>query len=182
MTHRWPASALNPYLGVIAFFFTFLAMGMWHGTTGIFFIYGLVLGFGASGNRLYQVVMTKLLGRKGYAELASDPLYRAIARGAVFAYFSTAVSCLFLTTDQLANVFDRAHLWLLLGSLCVVILAAMVLHVWIVIEDFVGAIRRRVVEGSSWSHSFAFAAALVLLLCVQFWDKAPMPVLAYRGF
>ena len=87
MTHRWPDRRLSPYFGVFAFFVTFLAMGIWHGSTAIFFVYGLALGIGMSGNRLYQVVMTRWLGRKKYSDLASGRLYGAVARGVVFAYF-----------------------------------------------------------------------------------------------
>src|SRR5262250_2889257 len=35
-----------PYLGVLAYFVTFLLMGVWHGSTRAFVIYGLLLGAG----------------------------------------------------------------------------------------------------------------------------------------
>src|SRR5260370_33440031 len=54
----FPAPALTAYLGVLAFFITFLVMGIWHGTTAVFVVYGLLMGAGASINKLWQVACT----------------------------------------------------------------------------------------------------------------------------
>jgi alginate O-acetyltransferase complex protein AlgI len=182
MTLRWPAPALAPYLGVFAFFVTFLAMGIWHGTTGMFIVYGFALGLGVSGNRLYQVVMTQWLGRKKYAALASGRFYEAIARGVVFAYFSLAVSCFFLSGSQVADLCARTGLWLLPAWLGLVFAAAVILLLWDTVEGVAGAISRRAVDASSLTRSAVLAVALVLFISVQIWDNSPPPVLVYRGF
>ena len=66
----FPAPALTAYLGVLAFFVTFLVMGVWHGTTAVFVIYGLLMGAGASINKLWQVTCTERLGKKRYRALS----------------------------------------------------------------------------------------------------------------
>ena len=49
---RFPSPSLTTPLGVFAFFFTFMVIGIWHGTTLVFVIYGIILGTGASVNKL----------------------------------------------------------------------------------------------------------------------------------
>ena len=86
------APALLPYLGVLAFFVTFFVMGVWHGSTGVFVIYGLVMGAGASLNKLWQVFMTKRLGKKRYKSVGESFAYASLARGLLFAFFALAVT------------------------------------------------------------------------------------------
>lgn len=95
MTHV-PAPALTAYLGVIAFFTTFLIMGVWHGTTLVFVIYGLLMGAGASINKLWQIACTNRLGKKRYRILGQMTSYLYAARGLTFAYFTLALTCLWL--------------------------------------------------------------------------------------
>lgn len=91
-----PAPAQTAYLGVAAFFVTFLVMGVWHGTTLVFVIYGLLMGAGASVNKLWQIACTNRLGKKRYRELGQTAGYSYVARGLTFAYFGLALTCLWL--------------------------------------------------------------------------------------
>src|SRR5205809_926186 len=81
---RFPSRAAAPYLGVIAFFVTFGVMGVWHGTTTVFVIYGLLMGAGASANKLWQVALARRLGKQGYRRLAENPLYLYGCRGVTY--------------------------------------------------------------------------------------------------
>ncbi len=96
MLTRFPAPGLTPYLGVVAFFVTFLIMGVWHGTTSVFVIYGLLMGAGASVNKLWQLVCMNRLGKKTYRSLSQTTAYMYLARGLTFAYFTLALTCLWL--------------------------------------------------------------------------------------
>lgn len=107
MATRVTAPALLPYLGVIAFFVTFFVMGVWHGSTGVFVIYGLVMGAGASLNKLWQVFMTNRLGKKRYKVLGDSFAYAALARGLLFAFFAIAVTGLWVNMDQLVLLAHR---------------------------------------------------------------------------
>ncbi|HEY2675430.1 MAG TPA: MBOAT family O-acyltransferase [Steroidobacteraceae bacterium] len=101
------APAMLPYLGVIAFFVTFFVMGVWHGSTGVFVIYGLVMGAGASLNKLWQVFMTNRLGKKRYRSVGESLAYASLARGLLFAFFALAVTGLWVNMHQLSLLAQR---------------------------------------------------------------------------
>jgi alginate O-acetyltransferase complex protein AlgI len=92
----FPAPALTAYLGVIAFFVTFLVMGVWHGTTAVFVVYGLLMGAGASINKLWQVTCLQRLGKKNYRMLTEKTGYIYLSRGITIAYFVLALTCLWV--------------------------------------------------------------------------------------
>lgn len=93
LTHRWPKPGAAPYIGVVAYFVTFTLMGTWHGASPAFIVYGLFLGCGVSGNKLYQLFARKALGRHRYAALRTNALYRALCCGMTFSYFAVALAC-----------------------------------------------------------------------------------------
>ncbi len=96
LAERWGTSVTMPYLGVIAFFVTFLVMGIWHGSTLIYLIYGLFLSFGMAANKLYEVEMNKRLGKTHYRELRARGWYQHLARSLTLAYFAVALTCVWL--------------------------------------------------------------------------------------
>jgi alginate O-acetyltransferase complex protein AlgI len=89
------------YAGVVAFFLTFFLMGMWHGTTAAFYIYGLLLASGVAVNKLYQVSLAAIIGKKPYQRLCSQWLYACISRGLALSFFAVAVTCLWSDKNQL---------------------------------------------------------------------------------
>jgi D-alanyl-lipoteichoic acid acyltransferase DltB (MBOAT superfamily) len=97
MMSRVSSPALMPLLGVVAFFVTFLVMGVWHGTTLVFVVYGLLMGLGASINKLWQIGAAHWLGKKRYRALTAQRPYAALSRGLTFAYFAMALTCLWVT-------------------------------------------------------------------------------------
>lgn len=95
--------AIVPYLGAAGFFVTFLLMGLWHGLSPRFALYGLVLGLGVSVNKLYQVAMGQWLGRRGYQALTRRSLYAAAARALAVGYFVLALAFLWLVDPATAG-------------------------------------------------------------------------------
>lgn len=95
--------AVVPYLGAIGFFVTFLLMGLWHGLTPRYVLYGLMLGLGVSLNKLYQVAMGQWLGRRGYQTLARQGLYAAVARALAVGYFVLALAFLWIVDPATAG-------------------------------------------------------------------------------
>ena len=89
---------LLPYLGVMVFFVTFLVMGLWHGTSRIFFFYGVFLGFGVSVNKLFQITMQRKFWKQRYLRFRSSVFIQHCSRGLTFSYFALALTCLW--TDQ----------------------------------------------------------------------------------
>lgn len=104
---RFRSPKAGPYLAVAAFFITFTIMGVWHGTTSVFVIYGLILGAGASINKLWQVLAGQRLGKKRYKALAEKQIAIYVSRGLTLAYFALALTCLWVDLTQLLVIAGR---------------------------------------------------------------------------
>jgi D-alanyl-lipoteichoic acid acyltransferase DltB (MBOAT superfamily) len=77
----------QPLLGVFCFFVTFFLVGLWHGRTSEFLVFGLLTGGGISINKLWQLGLTRAMGRKSYKSLAKNDIYVAFGRGLNFVWF-----------------------------------------------------------------------------------------------
>jgi D-alanyl-lipoteichoic acid acyltransferase DltB (MBOAT superfamily) len=113
----------SPYYGVMAYFVTFLVMGIWHGTTSIFIIYGLFLGFGVGVNKLYEVSLRKHLGKKTCKKLQGNFLYSSLARNATLAYFTVSLTCLWVDSHQLFEIISKLGMLKYVGS-CLICLVS----------------------------------------------------------
>jgi D-alanyl-lipoteichoic acid acyltransferase DltB (MBOAT superfamily) len=87
LMRRVSSLAMQPFLGVFCFFVTFFLIGVWHGRTSEFIVFGVLTGGGMSINKLWQLGLTSVLGRKGYKALAQNPIYVAFGRGLNYAWF-----------------------------------------------------------------------------------------------
>lgn len=189
MARQWPSARSAPYLAVVAFFVTFLIMGVWHGSTGVFVLYGLFLGAGASVNKLWQELARARWGKQAYKRFAERPAAVYAARGLVFAYFAVALSCLWLSLDELVALAGRLGVLGVVGAFpALAISSGVAFLVWDKAREALAQVRvRSVSTGSSdstaarWSTDFALAAQIVLVLSVgSFFHKAPEFV--YRAF
>ena len=88
LMRRVTSLAVQPYLGVVCFFVTFFLIGLWHGRTSEYAVFGLLQGGGVAVNKLWQIFLGKRLGRKGYKALAEKPSYQALGRGLTFSWFA----------------------------------------------------------------------------------------------
>ncbi len=148
------------YLAVPTFLVTFLVMGVWHGTTPAFWVYGLLLGGGVSLNKLAQLLLQEKLGKKGYKALAARPLYGALARGLMIGFFVMALGCLWLDSAQLgtlAGLFGASGLvrMLVLATLA----AAVLMSLWDGLED-------RLAPLGGWAWKFCRVAGFVWLWAI----------------
>ena len=144
---RFPSRAAAPYLGVAAFFVTFLVMGIWHGTTTVFVIYGLLMGAGASITKLWQVALGKRLGKQDYRRLTENRLYVYACRGLTYAYFAVAVTCLWVDMRQLADLARALGAIGFAASFVMIAAAAAVaLAAW---EFLAGGVARRLGQAAS---------------------------------
>jgi|HubBroStandDraft_6_1064221.scaffolds.fasta_scaffold08948_1 D-alanyl-lipoteichoic acid acyltransferase DltB (MBOAT superfamily) len=88
LMRRIPSPGAAPFLGVFSFFVTFFLIGLWHGRTTEFIFFGVLQGSGVAINKLWQLGLTRGLGRKGYKTLASNFAYLAFGRGLTFSWFA----------------------------------------------------------------------------------------------
>lgn len=100
LSEKWGNPTTMLYLGIIAFFVTFLIMGIWHGSTAIYVVYGLFLGLGTSLNKFYQIEASKRLGKRGYKMLTGRGWYQHLSRALALSYFIIAITCIWLSSDR----------------------------------------------------------------------------------
>jgi len=98
---RFPSPNAQAWLGVGCYFVAFFIIGVWHGRTSEFIFFGVLLGLGVSINKLYQIAMTKRLGRKRYVQLCATRLYAACSRALTFTWFAVASAWFWGTWGQL---------------------------------------------------------------------------------
>jgi D-alanyl-lipoteichoic acid acyltransferase DltB (MBOAT superfamily) len=183
LAERFQAPAALPYLGVFAFFVTFLVMGVWHGTTVVFVIYGLLMGAGASVNKLWQVKLGQALGKKGYQALGKRVLYIYACRGLTFAYFTVAVTCLWVDFPQLQGLVVRlGAIGLVAVMVGLTIAAAAGAVAWDLGASLCGRLVARATRFENVVTRNLWLASLIALITVvsSFYHKAPDFV--YRAF
>jgi len=100
LSYRWSNPKLVPYYGVFSYFVTFLILGVWHGSTWAFVVFGLLLGLGVSINKLYEVELRKRLGKKRYRKLMNNKIYGFIGSGLTFSYFCISLTCLWMNAEK----------------------------------------------------------------------------------
>lgn len=88
LMRRFPSRRFAAAQSIAAIFVTFFLIGLWHGQTSEFILFGLLQGLGVSGNRVHQLFMAAKLGPRRYQAIAATWWYRLFARGLTFAYFT----------------------------------------------------------------------------------------------
>jgi alginate O-acetyltransferase complex protein AlgI len=183
LVERFSAPALTPWLAVVVFFVTFLVMGIWHGTSVVFVIYGLTMGLGASVNKLWQLGIVAILGKKRYRRMCELPSYHYFCRGLTFAYFAIAVTCLWVNLSQLELILTRIGP---LGALAVFAGLTVLSSITLYLLDAVGAIvtyanGRLAIVSNVVARNIAMASVIMIVFFVtSFFHKAPEFV--YKAF
>jgi D-alanyl-lipoteichoic acid acyltransferase DltB (MBOAT superfamily) len=181
---RFPQPVMVPYLGVTAFFVTFFVMGIWHGTTPVFAVYGALMGAGASINKLWQLMLVDHLGRQKYRLLGEKPLYAYACRGLTCSFFAIGITCLWVNMDQLRR------LWGTLGPgglSSTLLLIAAFSGFAMFLQDFVVRLARKwlarpalLSEYGMLGNFWSAAEILIIVIVSTFFHKTPEFV--YRAF
>jgi D-alanyl-lipoteichoic acid acyltransferase DltB (MBOAT superfamily) len=130
LMRRVSAPRVQAYLGVLCFFVTFFLVGIWHGRTSEFVVFGLLQGGGVAVNKLWQVILAQLLGNKRYRALAKKPLYIAFGRGLTFSWFAFTLFWFWASWREIHLTFSALspvawlEVWILIWLTATVILAA----------------------------------------------------------
>jgi D-alanyl-lipoteichoic acid acyltransferase DltB (MBOAT superfamily) len=104
LMRRFPSPAIEPLIGVLSFFVTFFLVGIWHGRTSEFVVFGVLQGGGVAINKLWQLGLARIMGRKRYKTLARNSVYIAIGRGATFSWFAFTLFWFWADWKQLDTV------------------------------------------------------------------------------
>ena len=185
LMRRIPSLVLLPYLGVFCFFVTFFLIGIWHGRTSEFAMYGALLGGGAALNKLWQVALTTLLGKKPHKTLAANPYYVASARGLTFTWFALSLFWFWADWTQIGSIFHSQTpvtwlaTWLAIWGCATLVLAA-----WEKIRSLAVSVQTR--EGPVFANRYArvmygSALALIAAMLMVLMDQ-PAPAIVYKAF
>jgi D-alanyl-lipoteichoic acid acyltransferase DltB (MBOAT superfamily) len=104
MMRRISSLAIQPFLGVFCFFVTFFLVGVWHGRTSEFVIFGVLQGGGVAVNKLWQLGLSRAMGSTGYKKLAQNPIYVAFGRGLTFSWFAFTLFWFWADWKQIGRV------------------------------------------------------------------------------
>jgi len=105
LMRQFPSPAIEPLIGVFSFFVTFFLVGIWHGRTSEFVVFGVLQGGGVAINKLWQLGLTRIMGRKRYKTLARNSVYIAMGRGSTFSWFAFTLFWFWADWKQLDEVF-----------------------------------------------------------------------------
>jgi D-alanyl-lipoteichoic acid acyltransferase DltB (MBOAT superfamily) len=185
LMRRASSLSLEPMIGVLCFFVTFFLVGLWHGRTSEFLVFGLLQGGGMAANKLWQIEMAKVMGRKAYRQLTAKPLYVIAARGLTFSFFALTLFWFWADWLQIEAVEHAisAPQWLIMW-LVVWAVSSFVLATWEWLRSALLTMRfegaplftgryARVVYGTV----LGFAALLVTVVLNQ-----PAPDVVYKAF
>jgi len=185
LMRRIPSVTLEPLLGVFCFFVTFFLIGVWHGRTSEFLVFGLLQGGGVAINKLWQLGLARSLGRKGYRELAKNPVYVALGRGLTFSWFAFTLFWFWGSWEQIKQAFGGLSVGQWIGVWLAVWLAAtVVLAAWEWLRAALLSIKTA--GGPVLTSRYArvvYASALGLAAFVMiFLLNQPAPGIVYRAF
>jgi alginate O-acetyltransferase complex protein AlgI len=185
LMRRVSSLTLQPLLGVFCFFVTFFLVGVWHGRTSEFILFGVLQGAGVAINKLWQLGLTRLLGRKGYKAVATNSFYVALGRGLTFSWFAFTLFWFWGSWKQIDKLFHAIGVmqWLAVW-LAIWLCATVVLAAWESLRAALLSIKTsdgpvlisryaRVVYAST----LGLAAFVMTVLANQ-----PAPEIVYKGF
>ena len=185
LMRRISSLSLQPYLGVLCFFVTFFLVGIWHGRTSEFVLFGLLQGGGVAINKLWQLILTRAAGRKRYKALAANSAYTAMARGLTFTWFAFTLFWFWASWSQLDTIFTALSpaQWSM-AWLAIWLLAAAVLAAWewlraalLSIKSMDGPVLTSRYARMVYSSALGFIAFVVTVLLSQ-----PAPDVVYKAF
>jgi len=185
LMRRISSTKAEPFFGVFCFFVTFFLVGVWHGRSSEFLVFGALTGAGISINKLWQLELTRALGRKGYKELAKNDLYKSAGRGLTFGWFGFTLFWFWGDWKQLDRVFPSLGVaqWVSVGImtwLC----AAAALALWEGLRSLLGS--AVTANGPMFANRYAlvvYASAMGLTaLVMTFLLNQPAPGIVYKAF
>lgn len=184
LMRRFPSPALEQVFGIACFFVTFFLIGIWHGRTSEFAVFGVLQGGGVAVNKAWQVFLSNRLGRKPYRALAAQPVYAMCARGLTFSWFALSLLWFWASWTQIDQAFAGAAGGSWLIALALLWLVATVgLALW---ETVFQASRASPHLDSVLRHPATRTAFVTLLSIASFLFVAvlsqPAPGIVYRTF
>jgi D-alanyl-lipoteichoic acid acyltransferase DltB (MBOAT superfamily) len=182
---RWPSRATEPLLNIFALFVTFLLVGVWHGQTSAFILFGLLLGLGVSITKAYQVLMTKCMGLERYTEVSRYWLYGAAARGLTFLWCAFTMLWFWSNSTELRSVARPVRAWeIALAWIVILAGASVILALWESIREWALSFQfeDQPALASRYFRTVWDTALVVLSIATITLLNAPPPDIVYKRF
>lgn len=185
LMRRFPSPALEQSFGIFCFFVTFFLIGVWHGRTSEFIFFGVLQGGGVALNKLWQITMARILGRKKYRKIAGEEWYKDMARGLTFTWFAFSLVWFWGGWLRIDNLYAHAGASAVAGALvalwagATVILAAWEAARGIVLDLSISGTKIAMHPYSRTVFVTALAAWAFLVTAVL---TQPAPGIVYRTF
>jgi alginate O-acetyltransferase complex protein AlgI len=185
LMRRVSSLSMQPFLGVICFFATFFLIGVWHGRTSEYIVFGLLQGGGVAINKLWQLWLTHVLGRKAYKDIAKNAMYIAVGRGLTFSWFAFTMFWFWANWKQIGTIYSAIGVvsWLAVWSV-IWFCATAVLAMWEQLRAVL--LKLRTSEGPALTSRYAlvvYATSMgVIALVITVLLNQPAPGLVYKAF
>ena len=185
LLRRFPARRLEAVWATLAFFITFFLVGVWHGQTLAFLFFGFLQGLGVSVNKMYQLIMTRRLGRKRYERVSTGALYEGIGRGLTFTWFAFTLTWFWASWGEAAKVWSSLSIgeWLSVWA-CIFAVSSLALWAWETIRTFArGVAVRHVSSRASLRYATAlYTSLLVVVVVAAVLSNQSAPEIVYKDF
>ncbi len=185
LMRRYSSPAVGPFLGVFAFFVTFFLVGVWHGQTSVFIFFGVLQGLGVSVTKLYQVLMSKWLGRKQYRALADGFVYNVFARGLTFTWFTFTLLWFWSNWRQLGAIAQRLDAsTIVLVWISIFVGSSLLLAAWEAIRAWLLSFKweNQPIVLSRYTRTVWNTALVVIAAATVSLLNAPAPDIVYKAF
>lgn len=182
--YKWPDPKMVPYQGVMAFLLTFFVIGIWHGSSWKFVVYGLFLGGGVSFNKLFDVLMRKYF-RKGYKKFTDHDFSGLLGQTLTFTYFSLANICFWFDSKDLFQLIAK---WKITGFLKSFLIGTIISMIAVFIARNLKNVFNPVYcWGIGLLKNYYFArtwVALLMFIVIAFWfyGGTSIPEFLYKAF
>ena len=184
LMRRISSLSLQPFLGVVCFFITFFLIGVWHGRTSEYIVFGILQGGGVALNKLWQLWLTRILGRNAYKRLAKNATYIAFGRGLTFSWFAFTMFWFWANWKQMSTIFSAIAVvpWLTVW-LVIWFGATAVLAMWEELRAVL--LKPRTPEGPVLTGRYALVvcatAMSVIALVITVLLNQPAPGIVYKA-
>lgn len=185
LMRRVTSLAWEPFLVVPALFVTFFLIGVWHGQTTEFLMFGFLQGLGVALNQLYQLVLEKGLGKGRFKALSANPVYVAISRGLTFTWFAFTLLWFWSSWKEMFGmVHAMGFQGVVLSLLLILLVATVVLSIYEGLRQALLAVRWNdtPVFDSRYSRTVVDTCLVVTSLVVVVLLNAPAPDIVYKAF
>jgi alginate O-acetyltransferase complex protein AlgI len=176
---------LHSFCAVLCLFVTFFLIGVWHGRTSEFVLFGVLQGGGVAINKLWQMGMTSALGNRHYRTIAQNPFYVAFARGLTFSWFAFTLFWFWADWSLIHLVFSALGFfeWICLwAAICLCATAMLALWEYLRAALLSMELSGQPVVTSSYVRAIYASALAFVAFSITILVNQSAPVIIYKAF